>query len=115
MDMLDEMILKGFLGYNKSIIHCTSNNNDIGRKQSYKAYFGIILFTCFLTLLVNKSTGKNDHRPSCFLTNKWSDSFTLLNTGADHAKFLLNIVGFFLKIFLRTFIILLIVKKNHYQ
>ena len=64
MDMLDEMILKGFLGYNKSIIHCTSNNHDIGRKQSYKEYVGIILLTCFLTLLVNKSTGKNDHRPS---------------------------------------------------
>ena len=63
MDMLDEMILKGFLGYNKSIIHCTSNYHNIGRKLSYKAYFGLILLTCFLTLLDNKSTGKNDHRP----------------------------------------------------
>ena len=46
MDILDEMILwKGFLGYNESIInyiHCTSNHHKTGRKQSYKAYFGVL-------------------------------------------------------------------------
>ena len=35
VDMLDKMILKRILVYNESILHCTSNHHNTGRKQSY--------------------------------------------------------------------------------
>ena len=62
---LRKWYLKRFLGYNESIIHCTSNHRNTCRKLSHKAYFGIWFYYLFFTLLVHKTTeNSNDYRPS---------------------------------------------------
>ena len=45
MDMLDEMILKRIFWVQRvnNTLH-TSNHHKTGRKQSYKAYFGVLFY-----------------------------------------------------------------------
>ena len=51
MDMLDEMILKRVFR-----VHCINKKQE--ESNHISVFWGLILSTCFLTLFVNKTTGR---------------------------------------------------------